>query len=60
MAHKFSCKRCYETDDIGLIKRFLCSRYGWRKGYHACRCRHHEGDVSLYGEVLVARARDAA
>lgn len=53
---KLTCKRCYAVDDLGLVRRFTCSRYGWRAGYTKCLCRHHEQDVSLYGLMLARRA----
>lgn len=46
---------CYETDDLGQIKKFLCSRFGWNPGMARCQCKHHEGQVSLYGSLLNAR-----
>lgn len=53
------CGRCYETDDFGQITKFLCSRYGWTPGMARCQCKHHEGDVSLYGQLLAPAVRAA-
>ncbi len=53
MAKKFGCKRCYETDDLGQITEFKCSRYGWDGTGVPCTCHHHDGDVSLYGRGIV-------
>lgn len=43
-----NCPKCYELDDLGLIRKFLCSRYGWNRGMPRCMCKHHRSDVSLY------------
>lgn len=51
-----TCEKCYRTDDLGLIREFKCSRYGWRQGYARCSCKHHDRDVSLYGLMLARRA----
>lgn len=50
---------CYETDEMGQITRFACSRYGWTPGMARCQCKHHEGEVSLYG-LLLSPAKAAA
>lgn len=56
MPKSFTCSKCYRTDDLGLIREFKCSRYGWRQGYARCSCKHHDRDVSLYGLMLARRA----
>ena len=53
---KFNCPKCYRTDDLGLIREFKCSRYGWNKEVPRCGCRHHDRDASLYGLMLTRRA----
>lgn len=47
---------CYETTDLGLVTRFLCSRYGWTKGLARCQCKHHDAEASLYAEIVAGRA----
>lgn len=51
------CEDCYETDDLGQITFYLCSRFGWASRHASpCHCAHHETEVPLVDLLMFKRA----